>query len=355
MKIALPSYDPWIVFSAHAALDELAERLEATDRSLQRNLGEASDVTLSIGLMLTLYDQCGSNTFVLGDRQVKVFSTVDVSKVNWSEVAFPYNGFYLAFEKPRQVQVLNVDGTYYHVLLAGVLVTLLGKDVDANVSSPLDYNNATLTLMPLFVNTQGFSDTDAGPYLRLHMQGTESVEEAIQRYRLETREDVRGSKYEKGLSELIDVLAGSYYPTCLGAIAYLASVDRRGRSLKNAPMSREEILKAAKKARDRKQKRKLIKRATRISNRGRVQMVYPDCPAYEVSPHWRRGHSRHVWVGSRTDEDGNPRKGTHRELRFIPPTLVRRDVAHGAEKGARVYHYPTMRKQWATPPNDEAP
>ena len=40
--------------------------------------------------------------------------------------------------------------------------------------------------------------------------------------------------------------------------------------------------------------------------------------------HYRVGHWREVWVGKRTNENGEKVRGTHRELRWVHPTIVNR-------------------------------
>jgi len=50
---------------------------------------------------------------------------------------------------------------------------------------------------------------------------------------------------------------------------------------------------------------------------------------------FRRGHFHHFWAGPKKDTDGNPQKGTHQVLQWLPP--VRRDQAAVVASQTRIH------------------
>jgi len=345
-----PSFDLIELFVEHPCMDHFDWCLEQEVDLLSDASRERADAaTLWAAMSLAGYHMDGRNTFVLGDRQVQVFGQLDVSRVCWSELTVPYGICYIAFERP--VALVKEDGaTAMEMSLAGFVVA-------QSVDQGSEDETLRLSLTPLFLEADGLSRGVVDFLLRLNIVAGRTLEAALAEYEggvaeasrrffqfaasctgpLELSDVADASRFVEAQAKM---LADKYFAICFGAIAYLASTRPT-----TTHVTRESVLREAKRARDKRAKRKLVKRATRISDKARVSVVYPDCPEYEVSPHWRRGHAKHVWVGTRTDADGNPRKGTHRELRFIPPTLVRRDKADGEEPGARTYHFPPMRKQ----------
>jgi len=350
-----PSFDIFELFS----IDPGMEHLRWCIHNRVRPSAEASRERVDFGVwktasMVGTYVVCGENAFVLGDRQMRVFGQLDVSKVCWSDLELPYDTFYVAFDRAVLLRGMPdlVDRTLFDAKLSGFLIAkqrVEHRHTDGRVERD---PHGRIAIYPVFVDRDMKARGQLGVLLTLDLPERITIEEAFDQYKgpsgvvQSIREhfakhppDDEGwaQRILRGFDEISDELVDVYFPICIGAITYLSSTRPT-----TTHVTRESVLREAKRTRDKRAKRKLVKRATRLSDKARVSVVYPDCPEYEVSPHWRRGHAKHVWVGTRTDADGNPRKGTHRELRFIPPTLVRRDKADGEEPGARTYHFPPM-------------
>ena len=56
----------------------------------------------------------------------------------------------------------------------------------------------------------------------------------------------------------------------------------------------------------------------------------------KVGSHWRAGHYHRYWVGSRTDENGEPRLGERQVLKYVPQTWVSGNTGKQARKSVAV-------------------
>jgi len=272
------------------------------------------------------YEGSGQQVYCLKRPQQDLFSDMDLGEMGIGELQFPYPGFYIAFEEcpwtmrashsaitggfvEHRVQGAYVSATPYAPGTPFPIRTAPGEADGVSVvvwASHPKAGDLDDVLQALPVPT-----SQAGGTIEDYLLGrTPNNDPSI------SEEDGKHN-FEVGLKVLRVVL---------GMVAYLQTREAETREYDPEPERRALRAKAQKGG---SKGARAARRLTRLP-KTRVRYVMPSLTRYQrpsVQSHWRSAHIRMVWVGPRTDADGNPQKGTHREPRFIPATVVNADGA----------------------------
>lgn len=287
------------------------------------------------------YRLAGKNVFSVGVHQQRQFEDVDLSHMMMSELQMPFDAFYVAMEGGCDVKLaasmplLPSATTSISHTVRGVYVTKVPQDREIFRSAPPSDELGEGWLFVVWAH-HGKSDAwDDVAFSVTLLNRDGSVESALSSIfsrdpnldSTVTEEDIKGNL--RASARVIRM--------AVGMCAYLQSKDVETQDLEISPSEKarsQEIRNLSKVAaaggkKGRKAQRRLrtlSKMPAKVTRVG-PGMKYVSRESATVATHWRRGHVRMVWVGSRKDEEGNARRGTHREARFIPACLV-----EGAEK-----------------------
>lgn len=315
------------------------------------------------------FAQEGQQCFGVGPKMGSVFRDTEITSVPAEFLHFPFNCFYVAMPE-SDLRLYNsaeqehqpVHGFYLHKKDEALFTLLVWawdqttKKVNEGLTLWLDIN---LEDVPQRVEGDDSDDND-----RIVMLDMESY---LQTIFADPERDVSdpGLTYEDPAQENAAL-------TCLriglNLVLYLNSV--------NAETTKDETRVQAK----RKKRSELSRKKNKTSKKSKKLQARLDemseavviwvGKTYEqaaeaaeaaeensgrtTKPHRRRGHPHHYWVGPRKDDEGNPRKGDHRVLKFVLPTWVNvprkangeADTQDVLDALGRQYRFREEKKDW---------
>jgi hypothetical protein len=317
-----------------------------TDPAMFSAIGGASSVTLFSSFC---WEADGEQTFLLGADQCRMFREMDLSGITPNDIRYPFDSFYICLEGsglklraslPTEIEEVgfeepsdpehSVQGVYVtrrSSLQAGARVRggmvreMIGMGNDGRLLGD------TLTIVAWAHNKSArISDDIMFGYSLEDSKVLESMdfESAILSILHGERRDDRHCTANE--EEFNRVTALEISRIVVGMCAYLecrqAVVVEKDFSADRKRLERI-IKNGGKKAA--KAERMLTRIPTAVIRIIDPNLRYLGQDKVAVKAHWRRAHTRLQWVGSKRDDDGNARLGTHRERRWIPSTIVNAD------------------------------
>jgi hypothetical protein len=336
-----------------------------------------SNVAVSMAFAQFSWEANGEQTFLLGADQCRMFKEMDLSSVTADDIRFPYEAFYVAVEGSGMTLRATVDTDEFgepahpskyraeHSLQG--IYAFRGNTLKAGSRTRLGTLKSSIMMcVPEGTHisdlAQENNQEEAWPE-----DGTTFVAWAHDKD-VSVQDDIIFSlfvpdfavreygNYEKTVEELLKYA----HSLSDNSIPDADKIHNQRHSLEAIRMvigmcAYLECRQAIVVEKDYKKERDLLQR--KVDNGGkkgakaaRMLTKIPSCKIRIIDPtlryqgeehvaikaHWRRAHTRLQWVGTKIDETGNARNGTHRERRWIPATIVNAD---GGESSGRTYTF----------------
>lgn len=280
-----------------------------------------------------LYAASGQQAYVIGPRVQDLLHETDLSAVPVAFLKLPYECIYVSLP-PSEWKIWGGDRTGWHTV-GGVYMTtgpsvltmvFWGKENEKSLYVGDDANFwATMDLSQCL--TSGPEDTRT-----INLE--ESVRSMMSRWTDESDLDpeMRGRTDEILAHQLENVR--HIVRVCVNMVLYLNSSDPETSVVNEGGPNEDKRKRLKREARKKGKKGDLARRRLKAMTEARIVWIGPSLERRPKSvmlkpvtgrtcrPHWRKGHFHAYWVGSRKDDGGNLRKGSHQILKWVAPTFV---------------------------------
>ena len=346
---AFPAYRQAI----HSALRGDEEILDRILAELQTSAPNSAAVLKG----MHAYAKWGQQSYVVGPKLQRMLMETEASSIPREFIRPPYPGFYIALPNCN-LTLWGGDYTGWHPV-SGIYVTMV---YGPNPLYPHDNETMPGLLVSLWGRENDQSrvlgdDANMWMIVPLHQEVAMVDIDTIIFSILDNPENERsdmGVTFKKGtdLFETQTTTARVLLRLVFNLILYLNSKDPEIDDVSKSTRTRRRALQKKLKTAKTKKRKKLQRSLDKMSEAqivwiGKSLEKQPNPDAEPGSPresgkrrrHLRKGHFHPYWVGARKDEEGNLRKGTHMELRWLKPQWVGSDMADMVHLRGKQYQF----------------
>ena len=306
-------------------------------RLFQGNLHKMHPNEMEVWETVGLYSDRGQQNIHVGPVLERMLASTDVTSVPKEFLKFPFDAFYIVFEdSPHYIwdghsENIQVKGAYVVPGFRGdnvLKIVVWGADSDTMPKAYTDDAASDLYRKQFLNDAMNWTTFDLDD-LFMSETGGYDFEKSIRRIMSDPTKDtsVNGATTKPGNIEvMVNVMR-----TVINTIMFTNSEHA---DMHTTPRKKAKIF-------PKKFRNKVPDNRPTVTYLGRKYETSENRNTFvkgsrQCRRHIRKGHWRGVWIGTRKDDKGNPRKGERCVLRWIMPTLVNKDAAIEVPKATYV-------------------